>query len=109
MSAEVEFDVDRCFDVLAVPSEAIAFEKGHNICYVAGEDGLERRPVTLGRSTRDLLEVTKGLNEGEHVVLSPEKIESIEAMVVHSDREAAGEASGSTDHAVGGTAPVTVD
>ncbi len=116
MSVEVEFDVDRCMDVLAVPSEAIAFEQGHNICYVAGVDGLERRPVTLGRSNRDLLEVTQGLAEGEQVVLRPEKIDSINALVVHTDKEpttgessVGGEGTGSAPSPVSGSAPISVD
>ena len=88
MSAEVEFDVDRRLDVLAVPSEAIAVERGHNVCYVAGIDGLERRPVELGQSNRDLLEVTKGLSEGDQVVLHPQKFEILESLVVNPGREA---------------------
>ena len=86
MTAEVEFDVDRRLDVLAVPTEAVAVEDGRDICYVAGADGLERRPVTLGRSTRDLLEVTGGLAEGEQVVLNPSKIEALDSLVVNSGR-----------------------
>lgn len=74
MTAEVVFEVDRCFDVLAIPTEAVTIEGGHSICYVAGPDGLERRPVTLGRSNRELLEVTKGLLEGDQVVLNPDKM-----------------------------------
>jgi HlyD family secretion protein len=109
MSAEVEFDVDRCQDVLAVSSEAIAVEQGHNICYVAGVDGLERRPVTLGRSNRDLLEVTKGLAEGEQVVLRPEKIDAIDSMVVHSDKDSLVEETGSSDRPSGDPSPISVD
>ena len=88
MSAEIEFDVDRCLDVLAVPTDAVAVEGGHEVCYVAGVDGLERRPVTLGRSTRDLLEVTRGLSEGDQVVLRPEKIDVINSLMVHTSRDA---------------------
>ena len=97
MTAEVEFDVDRRFDVLAVPSEAIAVEQGHNICYVAGMDGLERRPVELGRSSRDLLEVTKGLSEGDQVVLRPQKIEILDALVVNPGRDAESDGSHSRE------------
>jgi HlyD family secretion protein len=107
MSAEIEFDIDRCMDVLAVPSEAIALERGHSVCYVAGVDGLERRSVTLGRSNRDMLEVTKGLAEGEQVVLRPEKIDSIDSMVLHSDKEATETGEPATSGT--GSAPVTVD
>ena len=82
MTAEVEVDVDRRLDVLAVPTEAVAVEDGRDICYVAGADGLSRRPVTLGRSTRNLMEVTGGLAEGEQVVLNPSKVDAITRSMV---------------------------
>ena len=87
MSAEVEFDVDRRFDVLAVPPEAVAVERGHNVCYIAGIDGLKRMPVTLGRSNRDLLEVTRGLAEGDQVVLNPGKIDTLDELVENPELE----------------------
>ena len=85
MTAEIEFEVDRLPDVLAVSSEAVAVENGRNICYVAGADGLERRPVSLGKSTRDLLEVKRGLAEGDQVVLRPDRLENIDELLVHHD------------------------
>lgn len=106
MTAEVDVDVDRRLDVLAVPTEAIAIEDGRDICYVAGADGLSRRPVTLGRSTRDLMEVTHGLAEGEEVVLNPSKIDSIDAMVVHEATE--GESLGAADGEGAGAGSSTV-
>ncbi len=109
MTAEIEFDVERRPDVLAVPSEAIALEQGHNVCYVAGVDGLERRPVTLGRSTRDFLEVTQGLTEGEQVVLRPEKIDDIDALVVHSEKESQADHPSTAEQSSGGSAPISVD
>jgi len=84
MSAEVELALDRSQEVLAVPSEAVASEQGHDVCYVAGSDGLERREITLGRSNRDLLEVTKGLAEGEEVVINPAKVDAIDSLLVHT-------------------------
>jgi len=88
MSAEVEIDLDRSQDVLAVPSEAVAIEQGRDICYVAGLDGLERRQVTVGRSNRNLLEVTGGLAEGEEVVINPAHVEQIDSLLVHSEEAA---------------------
>ena len=85
MSAEVEVALDRSQEVLAVPSEAVASEQGHDVCYVAGDDGLERREITLGRSNRDLLEVTKGLAEGEEVVINPAKVNAIDSLLVHTE------------------------
>ena len=57
--------------MLAVPAQAVAFEEGHRICYVAHDDGLERREVKLGEGTEDFLEISHGLHEGEQVVLNP--------------------------------------
>jgi HlyD family secretion protein len=71
MTAHVEISLKRKDQVLAVPTEAVAFEDGQEVCYVAHEDGLERREVTLGDGTEDLLEICKGLHEGEQVVLNP--------------------------------------
>ncbi len=71
MTAEVEIALPERENVLAVPSEAIRSEDGHDVCLVVREGALERREVTLGEVTRDLAEVTDGLAEGEHVVLNP--------------------------------------
>jgi HlyD family secretion protein len=111
MTAEVEVDVDHCSDVLAVPSEAVSIEGGRDICYVAGIDGLERRPVTLGRSNRDLLEVKKGLLEGDQVVLRPERLGVAETSVFHEAKESnfdEAPASEPSSPAPSG-APITVD
>ena len=73
MSAEVKIALPRVEHVLAVPSEAVRFENGHDFCFVVNEDGLERREVKLGQVTSDLSEVTEGLEEGEQVVINPPK------------------------------------
>ena len=109
LTAEVEFDVDRCLDVLAVPSEAIAVEQGRDVCYVAGIDGLQRRPVTLGRSSRDLLEVTRGLSEGDQVVLNPGKIDTLDSLLVHSGPEVETEEVSAPEVPPAATSPVTVE
>ena len=49
MTAEVEIAMPRLDNVLAVPSEAIRIENGHDVCFVVHEDGLERREVKLGQ------------------------------------------------------------
>jgi HlyD family secretion protein len=71
MSAEVEIMTGTRNDALVVPAEAVTIEAGEDVCYVAREEGLERRHVTVGSSTSGLLEVTEGLTEGEEVVLDP--------------------------------------
>ncbi len=71
MSAVVTFIMPSQSDVLAVPYEAVVSEDGGNACFLIAGDHLERREVTLGQSTTDLVEITEGLNEGEEVVLDP--------------------------------------
>lgn len=113
MSAEVEIDLDRSQDVLAVPSEAITSEQGQSICYVTGSDGLERRPIVVGRSNQDLMEVKQGLVEGEEVVINPTKIDSLDSLVVHTPETttgASGPVAEPVDGAVGsGGGPVGVE
>jgi HlyD family secretion protein len=74
MSAEVEVLVNRCRDVLAIPSEAVNVDYDRKICYVIGPSGLERREITPGGSSASLIEVTDGLKEGEYVVLNPTRV-----------------------------------
>ena len=105
MSAEVEIEVDRSPDVLAIPAESVAIERGHEVCYVAGIDGLERRQITLGRSSSDLLEVTKGLAEGESVIMNPARVDAIDNLVVSAPVESPTSDSPAPD----GFAPVTVE
>jgi HlyD family secretion protein len=72
MTAEVEISMPRRESVLAIPSEAILVDHGFDVCFVVHEDSLERRQVKLGKTTRELVEVTQGLEAGEQVVLNPQ-------------------------------------
>jgi HlyD family secretion protein len=78
MSAEIEIALPRLENVIAVPSEAVRVNNGHDVCFVVHDDKLERREVKVGQVTLDLSEVTEGLTEGEQVVLNPsnEELES---------------------------------
>jgi HlyD family secretion protein len=86
MTAEVELAMPRRDNVLAVPSEAIWTENGRDVCFIVHDDGLERREVKIGQVTRDLAEVTAGLEEGEQIALNPVRDDVIsEAPLAHSD------------------------
>src|ERR1700739_3735864 len=61
---EFEIALPRLENVLAVPSEAVRLENGHDVCFVIHDDRLERREVKLGHVTPDLSEVTEGLAGG---------------------------------------------
>ena len=83
MTAEIEVVTDRRREVLAIPTEAIVVEGAHGICYVAHEEGVERREVTLGvANNRDLMEIISGLEEGEEVVLDPIHNEILPSLVM---------------------------
>jgi HlyD family secretion protein len=69
MSAWVKFDTGRARDALVIPVESMSVVGHQQFCYVIGDDGVERRAITTRRSSRDLLEVTEGLDEGERIVL----------------------------------------
>jgi HlyD family secretion protein len=86
MTAEVEISMPRRENVLAVPPEAILIDHGYDICFVVHDDSLERRQVKLGNTTRDLVEVTQGLEDGEQVVLNPHPDDpELELLSQHGD------------------------
>jgi cobalt-zinc-cadmium efflux system membrane fusion protein len=59
--------------VLAVPRNAVARVEGRPVVFVAGRQGQEgdfqQRPVELGASGGDLIEVREGLVAGEAVAV----------------------------------------
>ena len=71
MSAVVKIDTGRVLDTLVIPVAAMTVLDRQQCCYVIGAGGLERRAIVTRHSTRDLVEVTAGLKEGERVVLRP--------------------------------------
>lgn len=71
MTAEVEVLTAQVANAVVVPPDAVTQEKGHDICYVAGAQGIERREVELGEATPSMIEVRSGIDEGEQVVLYP--------------------------------------
>jgi len=71
MTSAVEILVANLSSVLSVPVQAIVEQKGHFFCWVSGPGGIERREVELGLGNNTRIEVTKGLSEGEQVLLNP--------------------------------------
>jgi multidrug efflux pump subunit AcrA (membrane-fusion protein) len=71
MTAMVDFILPRHRDVLAIPHEAVRTDRGKKVCYVAHDESLQRREVTIGQDTADMIEVLGGLQEGEMVALNP--------------------------------------
>ena len=75
MTAEVEVEASRSKDALVVPAQAVLTDHGESYCYVTGPRGLQRRVVTTGQTSRDLLEIREGLDEGEQIVEYPSALD----------------------------------
>ena len=71
MSAVVRIDTGRVLDALVIPIGAMVMRDRQQWCYVLAAGRVERRAIVTRNSTRDLLEVTSGLEEGDRVVLRP--------------------------------------
>jgi HlyD family secretion protein len=77
MSAVVEIDTGSVLDALVIPVGAMAILDREPYCFVVGSGGLERRAIRTGHASRDFLEVTGGLKEGERVVVQPGSLEGL--------------------------------
>jgi multidrug efflux pump subunit AcrA (membrane-fusion protein) len=53
-----------------VPVNAVFEHQGAFVAHVVGPSGIESRPVDLGESNDQLVEVVSGLREGERVMLT---------------------------------------
>jgi RNA polymerase sigma factor (sigma-70 family) len=73
MSAQVQFLVNELENVLSVPLRALLWIDGTYQAVVKRPDGgFDRRKVTLGgRSTDYFVEIKKGIQSGESVILNP--------------------------------------
>ncbi len=69
MSAEAEIIIDTLKDVLQVPLQAVSPNKGEQVCYVLKGNTPERRVVETGQFNDTFVEIVKGLEEGETVLL----------------------------------------
>lgn len=69
LSAQVEILVKEIPNVLYVPIQAVTPMDGERFCYVAGLASTEKRRVEVGEFNNEFIEIKKGLNEGEKVLL----------------------------------------
>lgn len=69
MSAELEILTSDREKVLAVPYESIANDGERYYCTVLHPDRRERRPINIGETNREWIEILDGLAEGEEVVM----------------------------------------
>ena len=69
MTAETEIIVQKLPDVIQVPLPAVTGEGGEQVCFAVNGAGLERRVVEVGEFNESMIEIKKGLSEGETVRL----------------------------------------
>ncbi|MHB1406514.1 MAG: efflux RND transporter periplasmic adaptor subunit [Desulfitobacteriaceae bacterium] len=69
MFAKVEMPTQTRTAVLAVKSEAIVSKNGKPVVYVVENGAAVAKEVTTGLDTGALVEITKGLNQGDQVVI----------------------------------------
>jgi len=70
MSAEVTITVNELPDVLMIPLQAVSTRGGERVCLVKTSFGTEARTIETGDYNDKFIEVKKGLEEGERVVLN---------------------------------------
>ena len=72
MTVEVDMISEEIKDVLYVPVEALAVKEGNVYCQLKKAAGSEERKVVIGRSSSNFVEILKGLEEGDQLLLSRE-------------------------------------
>ena len=72
MTANLSIPIISEKNVLAVPIAAVFTEKGERFAFVkTGEDMFERRPIQIGVSDLNFVEITDGLEAGDVIALEP--------------------------------------
>jgi len=69
MTARISIVSEQLRQVLAVPLAAVFHVAGQPVCRVEGAGGIVERPVRVGRSNPDWVEILAGLRPGERVSL----------------------------------------
>ncbi len=73
-TAEVEIEVANLRDIITLPVAAIIEQRGGFCCWVRTPEGAERRPLVLGLSNDEFVEVKDGVSEGDVVILNPRSV-----------------------------------
>lgn len=98
MSTKVEIVTDRLENVLQVPIQAVVSKGNDHYVYVINRKRKELRPVGIGKSNNQFIEVISGLKEGEEILLYAEVEAEKDARLDKSPLEEAGK-SGAGDSA----------
>jgi len=74
MTVEVDMISEVIANVIFVPVESLFVREGNVYCQVKKATGAEERQVVIGRSSSSFVEILKGLDEGDRVLLSREEL-----------------------------------
>jgi HlyD family secretion protein len=75
MTAEVEILIAYLKDVISLPVAAIVEQRGNYFCWVRQGERNEKRPLVLGLSNDQFVEIKDGVRDGERVLLNPRAVE----------------------------------
>ena len=74
MTAQVEVLVAEKSDVISVPVQAVVEQGRNTFCWVRTSAGVERRPVVIGSSNSERIEIRDGLAVGDELLLNPRAV-----------------------------------
>jgi multidrug efflux pump subunit AcrA (membrane-fusion protein) len=69
MTVDIEMVIDEVKDVMYLPIEAVFVEEGQSYCRIRANEAVENREIETGRSSESFVEIVKGLQEGDEVLL----------------------------------------
>lgn len=96
MSAKVEIIVDELEDVVYAPVQSVFVENGKHFVFVKTLGGYDRRVVEIGAHNNDFVQLRKGVDEGDLVLLKmPDDYEPEQVDKSRIARESAPEEEGS--------------
>jgi HlyD family secretion protein len=91
VSAKAEILITNIADALSVPIYAVTTYKGKQVVYAANNGKHVPQPVEVGMYNTKFIEITKGLKEGDRVLLSPPfdtQEKDLEGTVLAADEKA---------------------
>ncbi len=107
ISAKAEIQIDTLEEVVYVPLQCVFLEGGERFVHVANGSEVERRAVEVGLSSDVYIEVSKGLEAGEKVLLYHPKLAAPDSRDKHEESGDDAEA-GSDENAADDAAEVEV-
>ncbi len=82
MSCRVKILVEQAKDVITVPIQTVANRSGKKVCYVMTDSGPKEREVETGQFNEMSVQILKGLEVGEQVMLNPPMFLEASSVVV---------------------------